>query len=299
MKLDRLISILTILQQEKKITAPQLARRLEVSRRTISRDIDALCRAGIPIVTTQGAGGGLSLMEGFTLDGTLFTRQELAAILTGLTGLDSVAQSPGAALRQKLGNGALFGENELSIDLASFYKHDLAPKIDLLRRGIREHRLVTFRYAGPGGESAREIEPCLVAYRWSDWYLFGFCRARQDFRLFKLRRLWELALTDTVFTPREIPEERRQFGANMTDDYLTVAVYQPGEKYRLVEEYGPRSFETLPDGRLLAKWGFSHPEDAVWWFLSFGDRVQVLGPPELVQRMRSVTEKMAELYRET
>ncbi len=298
MKTDRLIAMLALLQQGKQLTAPQLAERFEVSRRTVQRDIETLCAAGIPIVTTQGVGGGLRLMEGFALDTTLFTRDELSALLTGLGGLDSVYQGPGAALRQKLGTGLKPGMQELSIDLAAFYSEDLAKKIALLRRGIREHRRAAFRYAGPGGESRREVEPYQVVYRWYDWYLFGFCLERQDLRLFKLRRLWELSLTENGFTPREIPESRRQFGSHMTDAYRTEAVYDPREKYRLVEEYGPDSFETLSDGRLLARWGFSGPEDAVRWFLSFGERVQVLGPPELTRRMREELRRMLDRYEE-
>ena len=63
MKIDRLIGILSILLQEEKITAPELAKKFEVSRRTINRDIEDLCKAGIPILTSQGAGGGISIME--------------------------------------------------------------------------------------------------------------------------------------------------------------------------------------------------------------------------------------------
>ena len=65
MKLDRLIGIITTLQQKKQVTAPYLAEKFEVSRRTILRDIDDICKAGIPIVTTQGMGGGISIMDGF------------------------------------------------------------------------------------------------------------------------------------------------------------------------------------------------------------------------------------------
>lgn len=68
MKIDRLIGILSILLQEEKTTAPQLAERFEVSRRTINRDIEALCKAGIPITTAQGSGGGISIMEGYRMD---------------------------------------------------------------------------------------------------------------------------------------------------------------------------------------------------------------------------------------
>ena len=65
MKMERLIGILSILLQRENVTAPELAEQFEVSRRTIQRDIESLCRAGIPISTAQGAGGGISIMEGY------------------------------------------------------------------------------------------------------------------------------------------------------------------------------------------------------------------------------------------
>ena len=68
MKLDRLLGILTVLLQHNLVTAPQLAKKFEVSRRTIGRDIDALCQAGIPVVTHQGGGGGISIADGYKLD---------------------------------------------------------------------------------------------------------------------------------------------------------------------------------------------------------------------------------------
>ena len=73
MKIDRLIGILSILLQEEKITAPELAERFEVSRRTINRDIEDLCKAGIPIFTSQGAGGGISIMDGYKIDRTILS----------------------------------------------------------------------------------------------------------------------------------------------------------------------------------------------------------------------------------
>ena len=71
MKIDRMIGILSILLQQEKVTASYLAEKFEVSRRTINRDIEALCMAGIPLVTKQGTGGGISIMEGYKLDRTL------------------------------------------------------------------------------------------------------------------------------------------------------------------------------------------------------------------------------------
>ena len=104
MKIDRLIGIITTLQQKKIVTAPYLAEKFEVSRRTINRDIEDICKAGIPVITTQGANGGISIMEGFSLDTTIFTEQELTAIFTGLKSLDSVSNSAFAEkLAQKIG----------------------------------------------------------------------------------------------------------------------------------------------------------------------------------------------------
>ena len=65
MKIERLIGILSVLLQRDKVTAPELAELFEVSRRTINRDIEALCTAGIPILTTQGINGGIRIMDGY------------------------------------------------------------------------------------------------------------------------------------------------------------------------------------------------------------------------------------------
>ena len=91
MKLDRLIAILSVLLNQEQATAPELAKRFEVSRRTINRDIEALNQAGIPIVTQQGAGGGIRIMDGFRMDRTALTSGDMQAILAGLRSLDSIS----------------------------------------------------------------------------------------------------------------------------------------------------------------------------------------------------------------
>ena len=93
MKIDRLIGILSVLLQKDKVTAPELAERFEVSRRTINRDIEDLCRAGIPIRTSQGTGGGISIMDGYRMDRTILTSKDMQMILAGLRSLDSVSGS--------------------------------------------------------------------------------------------------------------------------------------------------------------------------------------------------------------
>ncbi len=93
MKIDRLIGILSILLQKEIITAPELAEHFEVSRRTIGRDIEALCKAGIPIRTMKGSGGGISIMNGYRMGRTLLTSRDMQMILAGLRSLDSVSGS--------------------------------------------------------------------------------------------------------------------------------------------------------------------------------------------------------------
>ena len=293
MKIDRLIGIITTLQQRGKVTAPFLAEKFEVSRRTINRDIEDICRAGIPIVTTQGKDGGIQIMEGFQLDTTVFTEDELEAILVGVKSVDSVSREPKlTGVSGKIGG-------VLPIDLASFYHGSLSEKIDLFKQAIKEKRCVSFHYYYNRGEEDKAIEPALIVYQWSSWYVFGFCPERNDFRMYKLQRLWEPKLSDKTFEPKEIPEEKRQFGQNMTDDIIIPATYEPGEAYRLVESYGPTCFQVQEDGRLYTEWGFSSYERAVDWFLGFGSRVQVLGPEEFLALYRAELEKMLALHKET
>lgn len=296
MKIDRLIGIITILQQKGKVTAPYLAERFEVSRRTISRDIEAICQAGIPIVTAQGKNGGISIMEGFSLDTTVFAEEELQSIFTGLKALDSVSRSPKSGLLTEKIGGALPKADSMMIDLASFYKDDLSDKIELLRKAIRERRRVTFHYYYVKGEDDKKIEPSLIVFKWSSWYVFGYCPERGDFRMYKLTRLWELKITDESFEPREASAEQLNFGGVYTDNIKITAVYDPEEKFRLVEEYGPHSFRVLDDGRLYTEWSFGSAENALRWFLGFGSRVKILAPDDFREMYLSELRRSIEKY---
>ena len=130
MKIDRLIGIITILLQRDQVTAPELAERFEVSRRTINRDIEDICRAGIPLVTTQGYGGGISIAAGYKLDHSLLTEEELQLLFSGMKGMDSISEKAHSPLlAEKLSAGAADLTDSFNIDLASHYKDTLSPKI--------------------------------------------------------------------------------------------------------------------------------------------------------------------------
>ena len=163
MKIDRLIGILSILLQEEKTTAPELAEKFEVSRRTINRDIEDLCKAGIPIRTAQGSGGGISIMDGYRMDRMILTSKDMQMILAGLRSLDSVSGSRYyGQLMEKIQTGSsefISGRESMLIDLSSWYKASLAPKIEIIQSAIENRHLLSFQYYAPSGESSRMAEP--------------------------------------------------------------------------------------------------------------------------------------------
>lgn len=300
MKLDRMVGILAVLLQQEKVTAPWLAEKFEVSRRTINRDIERLCMAGIPIVTARGAGGGISIMEGYKIDRTLLTSSDMQAILAGLRSLDSVSGTCRyAQLMEKLsaGAGTLVPEGaDTLIDLSSWYRTALAPKIDAIRTALREHRTVRFAYHAPKGESEREAEPYYLVFHWSAWYVWAWCRDRADFRLFKLNRMTGLTLGEP-FQPRPAPPPDLEAERVFPTAFQMTVLFDPACKWRLVEEYGADSFRTEPDGRLRFAWGFPDRDSVLPWLLTFGDQAELLEPAELREALRQVGEHLAQRYR--
>ena len=302
MKTDRLIGILSVLLQEEKTTAPALAERFEVSRRTINRDIETLCKAGIPIQTTQGTGGGISIMDGYRMDRTILTSKDMQMILTGLRSLDSVSGSGYySQLMEKIQAGSsdfISGKDSMLIDLSSWYRESLAPKIEIIQDAIGDRRLLTFRYYAPSGESERLVEPYYLVFRWSSWYLWGWCCYRKDFRLFKLNRMDNVRKTETAFECREMimPDlsNERIFPGGIS----VKALFSPDMKWRLVEEFGSECFIENDDGRLLFSADYTDMENLISWLLTFGDKAEVLEPKEAREKMIYLVQNMATIYKE-
>lgn len=287
MKIDRLIGIITILLQKDKVTAPELAKRFEVSRRTINRDIEDIDKAGIPIVTTQGSGGGISILDSYKMDKALLNDDELQAIFSGLKGIDSISKTSYLAkMIEKLSrkNNHIQVDDSIIIDLSSHYQKPLTQKIDVIKNAIHTRQCISFRYYYQKGESVRCIEPYRLIFKWSSWYVFGYCLDRKAYRLFKLNRLWNISLLDKKFTLREIPENELQF-----DDYFSAntihlkAIFSESEKYRLIEEYGVNCYNVTDNGKLLLERDFASYDNMRSWIFSFGDKVTILEPRQLCE----------------
>ncbi len=299
MKLDRMIGILSILLQQQKVTAPYLAEIFEVSRRTINRDIEALCIAGIPLVTESGQNGGVSIMEGYRIDRTLLSTSDMQAILAGLRSLDSVSGTNRyVQLMEKLSAGAsnlLAGDTHILIDLSSWYKDSLSPKIELLHDAILSGRKVSFTYFAPKGESQRTVEPYDLIFQWSSWYLWGWCEIREDFRLFKLGRMTGLRAGES-FEKRSVPFPDLSSEQVFPHLYQVKARIHPKYKWRLIEEYGPESFDVQPDGMLLFSFGFMDKGSIVRWIVSFGGAAELLEPSEFRKDVLEFAEEIRKKY---
>jgi len=303
MKIDRLLGILTVLMKKEKVKAKDLAERFEVSLRTIYRDVEDISKAGIPIITYPGGDGGIGIADGFTLDKSVLTREELQSIVLGLKSLGSVMM--GSQISSLLGklspepNRFIACKDDIIIDLASFYKNSLAPKISLLRQAIAEKAIVRFEYYSKTGQTKRELEPYFITFKWAAWYLFGYCRLREDFRLFKLNRLTMLELTEAHYVPRTITEEQLDLEAFYSDpqtiQYATLLLNRSLE-YMVVDGYGLGSYEVVDDDTIIAKWDYVNEQEMIKTILGLGGGAKVIAPQNLADAVRAEAEKILHQY---
>jgi predicted DNA-binding transcriptional regulator YafY len=300
-KHDRLIGILTVLLQSNRVTAPQLAEKFEVTRRTIGRDIDALCQAGIPIVTHQGGGGGISIADGYKLDKSILTTDELSSIITALKGISSISEKTQVerTLDKLAANkdAVVSLQEPIVIDLASHYKGSLTPKIKLIKQAVLEQRLIEYDYYYEKGQTHHRIEPYFVIFQWTAWYVFGFCLERQDWRMFKLGRLWNLHICEETYISREIPPERRDFNSQFHDDKKFVALFDPSAKYQLIEAYGLNCFTETEEGKLRLEIGYTNQDYMISWLLGFGNKVKVIEPIDMADKIKRIAENIIQNYK--
>ncbi len=301
MKIDRLIGIVSILLQQELVTAPVLAEKFEVSRRTINRDIEALCMAGIPVMTKQGADGGISIMKEYKIDKTLLTSKEMQAILRGLKSLDSMAGSHQyEILMDKISmnhSKILASDPYIQIDLTNWNTKKSAPRITMIQQAIESCHTITFHYVSPEKESTRTIEPYLLLFRWNAWYVHGRCMDQQAFRLFKLARMEEVTVNSERFVRIEnveVPDIPEQiYNPNSLE---VTAVFDKKSRWRLIEELGSEKMEELIDGRIRITFPWSDKESLFSYLLGFRENVVLVEPQELVDELKILLTKINDNY---
>lgn len=298
MKTSRLFHIIHRLLRDGRTTAPALAKELEVSVRTIHRDVEALCQAGVPVVTEQGKGGGLSLMEGFALPGTLMSPEEQAQLLLAVKSTEALTGTDASQLMLKL--GGLFRQQEehwLAVELNRWGSGSRADdRFLLLQQAIRQRHCIRFAYVGASGPSQRHVQPTKLVYKASAWYMQGFCLTKKAFRTFKLSRMRALEVTGESFAP--LPEPPPIEGFACAADYPEVRLRFPaGLAFRIYDEFDSDSITEEADGSLCVS--ARMPIDDGWlcgYLLSFGGGAQVLAPEQLKTELALHAKHMAAQY---
>lgn len=297
MQISRLFQIVYYLMERKNITARELAERLEVSSRTIYRDIEVLSQAGIPVYAAKGKGGGIRISEGFILNKSLLTDQDQKEILASLQGLSAVgfSEGPEKAL-QKL--SAFFGSMEpawLKIDLSDWgnrHQRDY----ELIKESIIHHKVIAFDYYGTNGcLTSRRVEPLQLWFKSSAWYLKAYCQQRNAMRTFKMSRIKRLQVLEEVFTPK-FSKEEKELVPPASIGYFTMWI-DAGQAYRVYDSFEEEEITRLEDGSFIVK--AVYPVDD-WFYgsiLSYGVHGRILDPPELREKIEDMLQKMLENYK--
>lgn len=307
MKLDRLVAIVMVLLERRKVTARSLADLFEVSLRTIYRDLEAIDRAGVPLVSEPGPGGGFSLMEGYTVGRKVFTEPDIAALLMGLDSVASLSGAEGTHARAKIislipedrARQVALRSGQIVIDPTPWIGRDrAAPLLERLKTAMDGQRLVSFRYSDrKGRESDRRVEPHRLLLKGGRWYLQGFCLEREDFRLFKLARMSDLELLEATFEFRGIPPEPPEFSDAVTrrEAHITLRV-AARLRDRLLDFCDPEDIRDCGEDRCLVSLPFIEDDFGYSLLLSFGPDCECLAPSGVREEMRRRVGDMARLY---
>ena len=291
------------------MTARELAEYFEVSVRTILRDLEALDEAGIPVVTTQGQGGGVGLMEGFTLDRQFLSVGELSSMFVALEGIAKFFDGPEYhQAKEKLTNlvpkGMLreLGDRQriINIDIAAWGCSSTQTEyVNTLVQAAQYQRLVSFLYRNSSGESVeRSVEPYQLFFRGSSWYLNGYCLLRGGVRFFRVSRMRDLELLRRTFTPRpevhvrDFPDQR-----DPSSDVLFHLRFDSEVRFRVEDFFGEGGIHYNDDGSMDVEVSF--PEDG-WvysFILSYGEYVEVLKPTHVRKIIQQKGEKIMEKNR--
>lgn len=308
MKVDRLVSIIMILLDKKRIGAQALADMFEVSPRTIYRDIDAINMAGIPVRGASGVGGGFEIMPEYKIDKKVFSTADLSALLMGLSSLSNIVR--GDELVHALAKVKSFIPadrakdielklNQICIDLSPWLGNsNIQTYLEIIKSALQENKLLSFEYIAHRGKSTtRTVEPYQLVMKSSHWYLQGYCHKRKDFRLFRLSRMSNLQMQEETFALRDYQKPILDF----TD---TLETLQTEIKIRIHKSVMDRvldfcSYEDFsPDGdaHYLVKFPFIENEYHYDILLRFGDKCECLEPLHIREEVKRRIRALAALY---
>ena len=317
MRADRLLSILLLLQVNRRMTARELAHRLEVSERTIHRDMEALSVAGVPVTSERGAHGGWSLIDGYKTNLTGLAGAEVQALFVPgparlLSDLNLGKASESAlikllaALPDAFRRDAEYVRQRIHVDVTGWNRTEEAvPCLHTIQDAVWQGRRLAFEYGQEGCASERTVAPLGLVAKGSVWYLVAAVGG--EIRSYRVSRVHSPVMLDE---PCERPEgfdlaahweeSSRKFRDNFPRFYATFRAH-PSVLNRMhlarpfvrVEEIGPADGE----GWQRVRMRFQFAEEACEFALGFGARVEIIEPTELRGRVLEMAEEAVALYK--
>lgn len=311
---DRLLAIVLELQRRRRTycRAEDLAAHFEVSKRTIYRDVQALCEAGVPIVAVDRQ--GYALIDGYFLPPLHLTTDEALILALGndimTTNFDhdyrTAAQSASRKIDAVLGASLRSQVDQLKKGLRFSVTHHLEARelniLRILREAVAAHRQIRIRYVRQNVQAAkpiqteRVVEPHQLTRLANDWYLAGYCHLRQAMRVFRLARIDQVIVLDQTFDPAahrvDQPDQcisEPFFVQLLLNPEITRLVREPPQCMLLEQEKTAEGVHMT----LLAQ----SDQDIVRWLLSLGGDVRVVEPVWLQGLLISHAEQMLRNYR--
>lgn len=323
MRAARLIKMVLLLQSRPAMTAAELARELEVSERTVTRDAQALSEAGVPVYADRGRAGGYRLVGGYRTRLTGLARNEAEALfLSGLPsalremGLEDAASAArlkvSAALLPSLRDASDTAAQRFHLDAPGWYQEPVTPELlPAVAEAVWDDRMVKTRYrrGGPGSEVERELAPYGLVLKAGVWYVCA--RVGTDFRVYRIDRFTAVAVTDERFVRDEdfaLPafwdERAAQFARSILRTEVTVRVSEAGvgrlphlvdrsAALDALDAAGPPDV----DGWRTVVLPVESLDVAYSQLLSLGPELEVLEPAALRTRFGAAAERLSDLYR--
>ncbi|CAL9460766.1 hypothetical protein SUDANB58_02644 [Streptomyces sp. enrichment culture] len=328
MRADRLLSLLLLLQNRGRMTAPELAAELEVSVRTVYRDVEALGAAGVPVCADRGPAGGYRLVDGYRTRLTGLTDTEAVSLfLAGVPGpardlglgavLSTAQRKLRAALPAGSGERAARAQERFHLDAPAWFRDaEPVPFLAAVARAVWEERVVRARYRRWRGEVRRELEPLGLVLKGGIWYLVasaggsgaaGEAAGAETVRTYRVSRFVEVEVADEGF---ERPagfdlaaywtQSSRRLEAALRGGTARLRLSPRGRKL-LPMQFGAAGARALegagpPDGEgwVEVELAVESQAVAVGDLLRLGTEAEVLGPEAL---RRAVAEAVAVLAR--
>ncbi len=296
---SRLFEILYVLLERRQVSAPELAERLGVSVRTVYRDVEALGEAGIPVYASQGRGGGISLMEGFTLSRAALSDGEKDALLMAVKGLAASEEDARSALSKLSGLFARGAQDWLEVDLSAWGAGGQKDeRFALVREAIRARRVISFTYCSAYGlRRERRVQPARLAFKAAAWYLQAKCCEKGAYRTFRLSRMSSLRMTEECFSEdmADIPAIDVAYWGKSPLVPVVLRV-RAASAFRAMDDFAPGQIHENPDGSLTVHTQTPLCDDFFAFLLSYGDALEVLSPASARQLMREVALRTANIY---